>query len=81
MVVAALVGWHQKKERCRTRPKQEKREIAARARRLAGSLTPEADRQRLIRSAQQLESEARELESQADAGGEDADKAPSQRQP
>ena len=60
---------------------QEKREMAARARRLAGSLTVETDRERLIRSAQQLESEARELEGQADARAENADRVPSQRQP
>jgi hypothetical protein len=60
---------------------QEKREFAARARRLAGSLTVEADRERLIRSAEQLESEARELEGQADVCAENADKAPSHRQP
>jgi hypothetical protein len=34
---------------------QEKREMAARARRLAGSVTAEADREGLIRTAQQLE--------------------------
>jgi hypothetical protein len=45
---------------------QEKREMAARARRLAGPLTAEADQQRLIRSAEELEKEARELE-EADA--------------
>jgi HPt (histidine-containing phosphotransfer) domain-containing protein len=44
---------------------QEKRDMAARARRLAGSLSAEADRERLIRTAQQLEEEARQLESQS----------------
>ena len=48
--------------------------MAARARRLAGSLAAEADRERPIRAAQQLEEEARQLESQSDAR---AAKAPS----
>ena len=47
---------------------QEKREMAARARRLAGSVTAEADRERLVRTARQLEREAQELEDQADVG-------------
>lgn len=57
---------------------QEKREMAARARRLAGSVTAEGDREGLIRTAQQLENEAQELEDQA--GGANADRPPSQRQ-
>jgi HPt (histidine-containing phosphotransfer) domain-containing protein len=55
---------------------QEKRDMAARARRLAGSLAAEADRERLIRTAQQLEEEARQLESQSDARAAKAVKAP-----
>jgi hypothetical protein len=57
---------------------QEKRDMAARARRLAGSLAAEADRERLIRTAQQLEEEARKLESQSDARAAKAAKAPSE---
>lgn len=60
---------------------QEKREMAGRARRLAGSLTAEADRERLIRTAEQLEREAQELEDQADARAASADSPPSRRQP
>ena len=61
---------------------QEKREMAARARRLAGSVTTaQADRERLIRTALQLEREAQELEDQADMGAANADSPPSQRQP
>ena len=60
---------------------QEKREMAARARRLAGSVTAEADRQGLLRTAQQLEKEAQELEAQAGGRDADADKPPSRRQP
>jgi hypothetical protein len=60
---------------------QEKREMAARARRLAGSVTAEADRERLLRSAQEMESEAQQLEGQADALAADTSKPPSQRQP
>lgn len=59
---------------------QEKREMAARARRLAGSVTAEADRQGLLRTAQQLEEEAQELEDQADGHDANADSPPSQRQ-
>jgi hypothetical protein len=55
---------------------QEKRDMAARARRLAGSLAAGADRERLIRAAQQLEEEARQLESQSDARAAKAAKAP-----
>jgi HPt (histidine-containing phosphotransfer) domain-containing protein len=58
---------------------QEKREMAARARRLAGSLAAEADRERLIRTAQQLEEEARQLESQSDLQATKAAKAPPER--
>jgi hypothetical protein len=60
---------------------QEKREMAARARRLAGSLTTDADREGLIRTARQLESEAQELEGRADLQAGKADSPPSQRQP
>jgi hypothetical protein len=60
---------------------QEKREMAARARRLAGSVTAEADREKLIRTARQLEQEAQELEDQADGRATDADSPPSQRKP
>jgi hypothetical protein len=60
---------------------QEKREMAARARRLAGSVTAEADREGLIRTAQQLEKEAQELEDQAGGRAANADRPPSQRQP
>ncbi len=59
---------------------QEKREMAARARRLAGSVTAQADREGLIRAALQLEGEARELEDQADGGAANADSPPSRRQ-
>jgi hypothetical protein len=58
---------------------QEKRDMAARARRLAGSLSAEADRERLIRTAQQLEEEARQLESQSDLRAAKAAKAPPER--
>jgi len=51
--------------------------MAARARRLAGSLAAEADRERPIRAAQQLEEEARQLESQSDARAAKAAKAQS----
>ena len=60
---------------------QEKREMAARARRLAGSVTKESERQGLIRAAQQLEKEAQELEDRADLGAANADSPPSRRQP
>jgi hypothetical protein len=60
---------------------QEKREMAARARRLAGSLAAEADRERLVRTARQLEREAQELEDQADVQAADADSSPSRRRP
>jgi hypothetical protein len=60
---------------------QEKREMAARARRLAGSVTAEADREGLIRTAQQLEKEAQELEDQADGRDANAERPPSRRQP
>ncbi len=60
---------------------QEKREMAARARRLAGSVTAEADRQGLVRTAQQLEREAQELEDRADAQAADGDSPPGRRQP
>jgi hypothetical protein len=60
---------------------QEKREIAARARRLAGSVTTEPDRERLIRTAHQLENEAQELEDQADLDARNADSPPYRRQP
>jgi hypothetical protein len=53
--------------------------MAARARRLAGSLSAEADRERLIRTAQQLEEEARQLESQSDLRAAKAAKAPPER--
>jgi GTP cyclohydrolase I len=59
---------------------QEKREMAARARRLAGSVTAEADREGLIRTAQQLEKEAQELEDQAGGRDANAGRHPSQRQ-
>jgi GTP cyclohydrolase I len=55
---------------------QEKRDVAARARRLAASLGREADRERLIRTAQQLEEEARQLQSQSDLRAAKATKAP-----
>jgi hypothetical protein len=55
---------------------QEKRDMAARARRLAASLATEADRERLIRTAQQLEEEARQLQSQSDLRAAKATKAP-----
>jgi HPt (histidine-containing phosphotransfer) domain-containing protein len=55
---------------------QEKRDMAARVRRLAGSLATEADRERLIRTAQQLEEEARQLESQSDLRAAKAVKPP-----
>ena len=60
---------------------QEKREMAARARRLAGSVTAEADREGLIRTAQELEKEEQELEDQAGGRDANADRPPSQRQP
>lgn len=60
---------------------QEKREMAARARRLAGSVREESERQGLLRAAQQLEKEAQELEDRADLGAANADSPPSQRQP
>ena len=59
---------------------QEKRELAARARRLAGSVTREADREGLIRTARQLESEAQELQGQADLQADNADNPPARRQ-
>ena len=58
---------------------QEKREMAARARRLAGSVTAQADREALIRTARQLEREAQELEDPADVGAARADSPPSRR--
>lgn len=58
---------------------QEKREMAARARRLAGSVTAEADREGLLRTAEHLEREAQELEDQAGERDDNADSAPSQR--
>ena len=60
---------------------QEKRDRAARARRLAGAMNAEIDRRKLIRTAQQLEKEAGELEDQADVRAADADSPPSQRRP
>jgi hypothetical protein len=60
---------------------QEKREMAARARRLAGSVAAEAERQGLIRTARQLEREAQELEDQADTQASDTDSPRSRRQP
>jgi hypothetical protein len=45
-----------------------KREQAARARRWAQTLSPYADRERLLRHAEALEKEASELERQAEAG-------------
>ena len=60
---------------------QEKREMAARARRLAGSVTAEADREGLLRTARHLEKEAQELEDQAGGRDAKADRPPSQRQP
>jgi hypothetical protein len=60
---------------------QEKRQMAARARRLAGSVTAEADREGLIRAAQQLEREAQELEDRADGDAANADRPPSRRRP
>lgn len=59
---------------------QEKRQMAARARRLAGSVMADADRDGLIRAAQQLEKEAQELQQQADGCADDA-RGPSRRQP
>lgn len=59
---------------------QEKREMAARARRLAGSVTAQADREGLICTARQLEREAQELEGQADVGAARSDSPPSRRQ-
>lgn len=41
------------------------RDLAARARRLAGTLTPDAERNRLLRHAERLDAEAAELEEQA----------------
>jgi hypothetical protein len=41
------------------------RDLARRARRLAGELTAEADRQRLQRHAEELEAQAAELERRA----------------
>lgn len=58
---------------------QEKREMAARARRRAGSHLAEADRRGLIRAARQLETEAQELEKQADGQAADDDSPPSRR--
>jgi hypothetical protein len=58
---------------------QEKREMAARARRLAGSVKAPADREALIRTARQLESEAGELENKADGQAADADSPPARR--
>ncbi len=60
---------------------QEKRQMAARARRLAGSAAAEADREGLLRSARQLEREAQELEDQADGRAADSDSPPSRRKP
>jgi hypothetical protein len=60
---------------------QEKREMAARARRLAGSVTLEADRERLIRTAKQLEKEAQELQNQAEGRDANPYRPPSRKQP
>jgi hypothetical protein len=59
---------------------QEKRDMAARARRLAGSLLVEADREGLMRTAQQLEEEAIQIESQSRARAAKGAKAPSEPQ-